>query len=267
MRQWNDNKRRVWNEAKGAVPWGAHSRPGWGAPSPPWCWGHPYSESVPADPASAVGLCTVTVATFLGKSWRKMNSTWKKPFRCGYGSAGRRPIWHVQDSGSSPWPKPDYWFLVERVWAFFLDAHRITKMKGSMTALLADLMMCLIGLLINDLAKKKKITLWLQRVQISLCSDTETISHLVDKRPEGVCWPGMMRWLLPEQKPGVSPHHGKCWILIHCGLYECYLLKQTNPKFFSSQWPWWTQAVEFVKRNVLFPLFFPSVNCYWVWRS
>lgn len=39
---------------------------------------------------------------------------------------------------------------------FFLDAHRITKLLGeSMTALLAHLVMCLTGLLINDLAKKK----------------------------------------------------------------------------------------------------------------
>lgn len=41
---------------------------------------------------------------------------------------------------------------------FFLDAHRITKLLGeSMTALLAHLVMCLTGLLINDLAKKKKL--------------------------------------------------------------------------------------------------------------
>lgn len=51
--------------------------------------------------------------------------------------------------------KPGYWFLLESVSMFFLDAHRITELAGkSMTALLAYLMMCLTGLLINDLAKK-----------------------------------------------------------------------------------------------------------------
>lgn len=38
---------------------------------------------------------------------------------------------------------------------FFLDTHGITKLaRESMTALLAYVMMCLTGLLINDLAKK-----------------------------------------------------------------------------------------------------------------
>lgn len=66
-------------------------------PSPPWCWGHQNSESIPTDPMSALWLCIVT-AWMRPPFWSNLEVKWinmKKSFRCGCASAVRGLIYSM----------------------------------------------------------------------------------------------------------------------------------------------------------------------------